>query len=236
MEVSMSGNKTIARTIAAAGICTALTIGVAQAAQDAYFVDALKPNGHERSLAEKYADARACGATNGGKTVDFMPALEKCMSAKGWTLSHYAPDKAASPKHGTTVNFIDVIGDSKGHGRSDAALQSDGRACRGAGDQESTAFKACMAGRGWQYTVTEYGPPPPRLVQQARQNAPWSGWVDNDSPTYVDHDSDLGRGSIDQQAASDAINAASQATIDGINAMNRQFQNDAISANAPTPP
>ena len=49
------------------------------------FRDVLKPNGHERSKAEKLADGDACGTSGPTHTVNVtMPVFEKCMQAKGW--------------------------------------------------------------------------------------------------------------------------------------------------------
>jgi hypothetical protein len=222
MEDSMSGSKHLRWTIAAAGVLTALTIGAAQAEQDVYFTDALRPNGQVRSTAAKFSDARACGAS-ADHAIGFMPTFETCMNGKGWVLDHYGPDKAKSLAHGTVVNFIDSKGDGKGHGRGNAALQADGRACRSAGDQESAPFKACMAGRGWQFTVAQYGPP---AAPQTRGST-WSDSSDSPMEEFDNHDGDP------SQAAADAINAASQATADSLNAMNQQMQNDLIRANEP---
>ena len=69
--------------------CAVLTLNTAHANDTAVFRDVLKPGGKERSLAQKYADGYACGATGANRTVPFMPTFEKCMSRKGWVLDHY---------------------------------------------------------------------------------------------------------------------------------------------------
>ncbi len=90
----MSSAITIRRAVAAAAVCAAvLSVGAAQANDTAIFRDALKPNGHERTKSEKFADGQRCGASGPAHTIRAtMPVFESCMRAKGWVLDHYTQD------------------------------------------------------------------------------------------------------------------------------------------------
>ena len=55
--------------------------------------DTLRPNGHDRTLAAKRADARKCGTGHGGRFSDAAaPNVQQCMLAHGWVLDHVIPD------------------------------------------------------------------------------------------------------------------------------------------------
>jgi hypothetical protein len=56
--------------------------------------DTLRPNGHERSMAAKRADARKCGAARSGRSFNdaTAPNMQQCMLARGWALDHIIPD------------------------------------------------------------------------------------------------------------------------------------------------
>jgi hypothetical protein len=56
--------------------------------------DTIRPNGHERSMAAKHADARKCGAAHGGQSFNdaAAPNMQQCMLAHGWVLDHVTPD------------------------------------------------------------------------------------------------------------------------------------------------
>ena len=56
--------------------------------------DTLRHNGHERSMAAKRADARKCGAAQGGRSFNdtAAPNMQQCMLARGWALDHIVPD------------------------------------------------------------------------------------------------------------------------------------------------
>ena len=56
--------------------------------------DTLRPNGRERSMAAKHADARRCGAARGGRSFNdaAAPDMQQCMLAHGWVLDHVIPD------------------------------------------------------------------------------------------------------------------------------------------------
>jgi len=58
--------------------------------------DTLRPNGHERSVVAKRADARKCGAARSGSFNDAAaPNMQQCMLARGWVLDHVIPDPPA---------------------------------------------------------------------------------------------------------------------------------------------
>jgi len=223
MEAAVRISKTLCQLITISIASAALSLTAAQADDIAYFRDQLRPNGHERDAAARYADGRACGAAP-DRTIGFIPAFQKCMSAKGWVLDHYGPDPS-TPVRGTLVNFVDIKGDGSGGARGNTALQSDSRACEAPRrDVGSAVFKQCMANSGWKYILTQYSAAP----QPAPE--PWLEW--GTTPITSATDDDITRHN-DAQAASDAVTAASQATADAIAAMNQQMQNDLIRANEP---
>jgi hypothetical protein len=218
------------RTMAATAILVALALNTASAADTAYFKDVRMPNGHARDMAAKLADGAACGAS-ADRSIGNMPAFEKCMGAHGWALDHFGPG-ASGPVQNTAVHFVDM---SEGQRRSDAALQTDTTACDGGGktDVESASFKQCMLGRGWQFTFTQHAPAP-------APGPSWSsGWAWSNSPSFGANNDDFVRGNDDSnrsnQAISDAINAASQATADSDAAAAAQAQLDSIQVSAPIP-
>jgi hypothetical protein len=90
----MSNAISFLRIVTAAATLAVLSISAAQANDTVSFRDVLKPNGHERTKSQKFADARACGASGRAHTIrTTMPVFEKCMGAKGWVLDHYTPDR-----------------------------------------------------------------------------------------------------------------------------------------------
>lgn len=156
------------------------TVAVAQA--DTYtFKDILKPHGKARTVAEKLADGRKCGANKN----DYFPARDTaqftaCMQTLGWALAnikHSPPsdEAAADPDDTTVVHFDDQHRKPDGRWRGKAVLQADTQRCSGYGalDYESHSFKRCMASVGWRYSSTHratrpaYGgddeTPPPQI-------------------------------------------------------------------------
>jgi uncharacterized low-complexity protein len=84
-------------TIIATAISTALlfTATLQAAKADTWvFKDMQRPNGHERSMAAKRADARKCGADRSGRSFSDAraPDMQSCMFAFGWALDHVIPD------------------------------------------------------------------------------------------------------------------------------------------------
>jgi hypothetical protein len=229
----MPVRRTLPFTFAAALGFTALALNAAQANDIAVFRDVLKPDGKARSLAQKYADGSACGATGPHRTVPFMPTFEKCMNRRGWVLDHYTSNEIPAPG-GKTMHYVDIKGDGYEHERGDAALQADTRTCK------RTAAKnveACLADRGWKYTLTKYGPPLPRrhVVTTSQRPSSWWSWS-ADSPSSTNLDDDMRR--IDEanrmtQANSDAMNAAIQQSNDMNAAAAAQMQLDQNLANMP---
>lgn len=229
----MSTTRVIRRALVAAVLSAPFSVGAAHAVS-ATFTDALKPGGHTRSKAEKFADARSCGMT--GHTIDvIMLVFTKCMGEKGWVFQRYEP--GPRPRHGTTVNFADTRGDTNQHPRSDAALQADTRACKaGRRDLESRIFKQCMAGRGWQYILSERAPQPRRV---APVESGWTTqWGDSSSSSSTNLDDEARRNDqsrADTQSAMDAINA-SNASVAAQQAADQIQQNNIINQFAPTQP
>jgi hypothetical protein len=83
-------------------ITIALLCGVsaARADQTVYthvYRDALRPHGRERSLDQKYADGRACGASEDQDIPKNIRAFQKCMRARGWRLDHVAVTRKRTP-------------------------------------------------------------------------------------------------------------------------------------------
>lgn len=77
--------------MAATVIFAALSLSAADANDIAYFRDVLKPGGHARSAAAKFADGRACGATADHTIHTIMSVFQKCMSSRGWVLITTGP-------------------------------------------------------------------------------------------------------------------------------------------------
>jgi hypothetical protein len=96
-------------TIIATAISTALLFtGTLQAAKaDTWvFKDMQRPNGHDRSLAIKRADARKCGADRSGRSFSDTRAhnMQDCMFALGWTLDHVIPDPPSPHARASVAN------------------------------------------------------------------------------------------------------------------------------------
>jgi hypothetical protein len=166
-ENVMSNAITIWRAIAAAAVSTALSIGAAQANAKVTFRDVLKPNGHERSKAEKLADGAACGTA--GPTHELtttLPVFEKCMRAKGWVLGHYTPDASVPVE-----SYADTRGDIAGHPRGTHELHADTRACRASG---ATSINRCLADSGWRLMATQRGP----VARSPVYQQPDPTWID----------------------------------------------------------
>ena len=68
-------------------------LGAASAETDVYR-DTLRPGGHDRGMAAKFADGRKCGLTRQNTFTD-RAALEACMQAHGWILDHVVQDRPA---------------------------------------------------------------------------------------------------------------------------------------------
>jgi hypothetical protein len=160
---------------AAAFVCAALSISAAHANDRVTFRDVLKPNGHERSKAEKIADGDACGTSGPEHTVNvIMPVFEKCMQAKGWALDHYTADPAVHV-HGTLTGYTDTKGDAEGHPRYDDEFHADERACK---KHKSPDVEQCLKDSGWERIYTKHGPVAHRAPSQPQ---PEPTWIDPDT-------------------------------------------------------
>ena len=163
--------------------------GVANAlAADTYvFKDVLRPGGHDRTMAQKQADYRKCGAI-GDRILTSQAGLERCMNQHGWTLSKYIPDP--SGKYQGSYQFTDVRGAGK---RGDAALHADTVGCdrQVGGGASSAAYQRCMLSKGWQYymyTPPAHGSAPPQAPSDEVALQP-GHYIDPDSGLdCVDHD------------------------------------------------
>jgi len=237
----MSIRRTLPYTLAATLACAALTLNAAHANDQVTFRDVLKPGGKERTKAEKLADGDACGTTGPTHTIPFMPTFEKCMNGKGYVLDHYSTNEKKPAPGGTTTHYVDIKGDGHEHGRGDAALQADTRACNATAKTDK-AMDACLLDRGWKYTLTQYGPPLARRRVVASAPRPsWSSWSASSSDTSVDdairRDDEIHRqDAINQQNQlnSDIINQSIQSANDMNAAAALQVQIDNNLANMPT--
>jgi len=132
--------------IAIGAVLTALSLAGVQAAsaETEVFKDILRPHGVSRTTAQKDADAPICGADRNGQ-FDDVPAFERCMRAHGWAVASIKPDAEDRAIGGA---FYD---DMTGRSRSEAALQSDTRACdpQGRLKEGGPQFARCMARHGW---------------------------------------------------------------------------------------
>jgi hypothetical protein len=159
--------------LAATALCAALSVSAAQADNKVTFRDALKPDGKERSKAEKIADGDACGASGAAHTINVtMPVFEKCMNAKGWVLDHYSGDPAVKVE-GTLTSYTDTRGDADGHPRENAAFKADERACKA---HHSGNIDKCLADSGWERILTQHGPVRRRPANNVPPPVPT--WID----------------------------------------------------------
>jgi hypothetical protein len=90
--------------MAALATLTLLSVNAAQA--DTWrFKDVLKPHGHARNMAAKYADGKACGANANHRFTDGS-AFESCMRDRGWVVDRRTPERsdvaARQPRRGRT--------------------------------------------------------------------------------------------------------------------------------------
>lgn len=147
-------------------LALALLIGTAAAAHaDTYtFRDILKPNGKERTMAQKRADGRKCGSRNNQFPVAQTDRFTACMRSHGWVVGNieYAPPKdegTPDTPDNTVVHFDDQHRHADGTWRGNRVLQADTRQCSDYGrlDYESRPFIRCMASAGWRYERTHHG-------------------------------------------------------------------------------
>jgi hypothetical protein len=80
-------------------IAESALVDEARADEDTWvFVDALKPNGHVRSVAQRRKDMLACGATSRFTVyVSDLNSFESCMNERGWKLDHIVRAKHPAP-------------------------------------------------------------------------------------------------------------------------------------------
>jgi len=82
------------RVIAAATLCAATLAGANAALADvSVYRDVLRPNGQERTQAQKDADFAACGYMKGTYVNDYWAdRIDHCMRAHGWAIRSVRPD------------------------------------------------------------------------------------------------------------------------------------------------
>jgi hypothetical protein len=171
-------NSAMAPLFAAALLCAPLLFAAQSArAETDVYRDVLRPNGFERSQAEKDADGRACGASADNQFSN-VPKFEKCMRAHGWAFDHSAPDASDVP--GAT--YDDLWGGKKGE-RGNAVLHADSRKCdpSGTADPESPEIKQCMLKRGWRLS---FNIPDPNAADNNDPNKQWNPLGDHN--VYTD--------------------------------------------------
>lgn len=174
------------------------------------YADVLKPHGRERGEAAEQSAASLCDA--GNRDVIGSPNFNACMSARGWRLAHFEPSAPG------TYIYADVV---KPHGRdrSDAARQSATNICDGR-DQQNIglpAFDACMLAHGWRFVASV--PQQPSYDANAQDSA---------NEEASDDDQRRLNDSIQEQAATDAANAAAQQQFNDGMAAAQQQMNQAV--------
>ena len=76
--------------------------------------DTLRRNGHERSMAAKRADARKCGAAQGGRSFNdtAAPNMQQCMLARGWVLDRVIPDPPSRHARSSGDSYTPAVDNS----------------------------------------------------------------------------------------------------------------------------
>jgi hypothetical protein len=76
--------------------------------------DTLRPNGNERSMAAKRADARKCGAARSGRSFSdtAAPDMQQCMRARGWVLDHVIPDPPSRHARSSDYSYTPPVDNS----------------------------------------------------------------------------------------------------------------------------
>jgi hypothetical protein len=183
VELAMTVDRTFHRGLTAIAMLAVFSLGgtLTAAAETDVYKDVRMLNGHARSMAAKRADMRACGAINGMVSNADFPRSNECMQAHGWAIDHVVPEPSHDNDHGTVVHFDDLKKKPSGDWRGDAALQADTRRCspRRTIDYDSSEFKQCMLGHGWQFAYTKHAPTPPARHAKAGQEKTWQE-IDDD--------------------------------------------------------
>jgi hypothetical protein len=164
------------------------------------FKDVARPHGVQRSQAEKQAAFKTC--LDAGVSAENAPAFEACMRRQGWAVGSIRPD--SSDKPGAT--YDDMWQKPDGPKRSDAALETDARACDPAGttSAESASMKGCMLAHGWRLAFVV---PEPREAAPVHASNPRG-----DTNQYTD----IRGGRSDAQAKADAADCESEVGDDPI--------------------
>jgi hypothetical protein len=87
--------------------------------------DVRNPGGHARSEATKLADARSCGADGNNWVANSkLPAVLKCMSARGWAIARFERDRS-QPIQQTYTGPSITVSVGAGVDNSDMEAQMD---------------------------------------------------------------------------------------------------------------
>jgi len=182
--------------------------GVLNAAADTYvFKDTQKPNGHDRSMAVKSADARTCGWTPDGRILTSEQTMERCMRSHGWAVSQYIPDPSGTDDN--SVQFTDL---RQGGKRGDGELHADGLKCdpKGVLSPTSRAYEQCMLGHGWRF-YAYHAPTSSNTADDAEQSR-INQQNSDDTSRRIDDDV---RHDDEMNATINAANAAAAAVSSG---------------------
>jgi hypothetical protein len=113
------------------------------------FRDTLRPNGHDRSMAVKYADGRKCGTSH--NMFSDGASFEQCMQTRGWTLDHIIPDspsagsRFAGPSYDDSAPVASSNDDSWVQRQQDQALQDMVNTQQMVNDQQQMVINEAIA-------------------------------------------------------------------------------------------
>jgi len=152
---AVGGVKSLRRLVVAPALVSAPLLFGLQAAQAETHIyrDVLRPGGVARSLAQKVADSRLCGAAADGSFTN-VPAFESCMRAHGWVRTAVKPD--ASDTDGDSWDDMRPYGRERGN----AELQEDSLRCNPSRAPLTASVKKCMLRLGWRFAFSLYRPQP----------------------------------------------------------------------------
>ena len=152
---AVGGVKSLRRLVVAPALVSAPLLFGLQAAQAETHIykDVLRPGGVARSLAQKVADSRLCGAAADGSFTN-VPAFESCMRAHGWVRTAVKPD--ASDTDGDSWDDMRPYGRERGN----AELQEDSLRCNPSRAPLTASVKKCMLRLGWRYAFAVSRPKP----------------------------------------------------------------------------
>jgi hypothetical protein len=154
----------------------------ASADETTVYRDIRKPNGQQRSMAEKQADFAACGHPVSVDNHDF-PKFRACMRTHGWVIDHVIPDPSAGfvqnsyQRRGIGNYIYDDVRRPHGSPRGNDEEHADAYVCdRGNNDNIGTPpFDACMRSHGWR--LSKFIPTPPSPDDGSDGGVPDWAWT-----------------------------------------------------------